>query len=151
MALAVLEAIVQAAVECPGRNPDASLSEITRAAGAGRVTLYAHVTSRAEVVDAAMSRALDRRNEAPGAVDLTGDPLLALEHYIDTGRHQVDQAQALLVAARRELPAGHIRQSHAGPAARAEALIARRRAEDAFRADLPAPRMAGERPAGRHA
>ncbi|WUD78320.1 TetR/AcrR family transcriptional regulator [Streptomyces sp. NBC_00510] len=136
-ALRSIEAIVQAAAECLGRNPDASLSEIARAAGVGRVTLYAHFTSRAEVVDAAMSRALDRGNEVLDAVDLTGDPLLALERYIEAGWHLVDQAQALLVAAQRELPAGRIRELHAGPAARVEALIARGRAEGAFRTDLP--------------
>ncbi|MDX2852403.1 TetR/AcrR family transcriptional regulator [Streptomyces sp. PA03-3a] len=136
-ALRSIEAIVQAATECLGRNPDASLSEIARAAGVGRVTLYAHFTSRAEVVDAAMSRALDRGNEVLDAVDLTGDPLLALERYIDAGWHLVDQAQALLTAAQRELPAGRIRELHAGPAARVEALVARGRAEGAFRTDLP--------------
>ncbi|MYX32796.1 MULTISPECIES: TetR/AcrR family transcriptional regulator [unclassified Streptomyces] len=136
-ALRSIEAIVQAATECLGRNPDASLSEIARAAGVGRVTLYAHFTSRAEVVDAAMSRALDRGNEVLNAVDLTGDPLLALERYIDAGWHLVDQAQALLAAAQRELPAGRIRELHAGPAARVEALVARGRAEGAFRTDLP--------------
>jgi AcrR family transcriptional regulator len=136
-ALRSIEAIVQAAAECLGRNPDASLSEIARAAGVGRVTLYAHFTSRAEVVDAAMSRALDRGNEVLDAVDLTGDPLLALERYIEAGWHLVDQAQALLAAAQRELPAGRIRELHAGPAARVEALVARGRAEGAFRTDLP--------------
>lgn len=40
------------------------MSEIARVAGVGRVTLSAHVTSRAEVVDAARSRAIDRDDEA---------------------------------------------------------------------------------------
>ncbi|MEV1079588.1 TetR/AcrR family transcriptional regulator [Streptomyces sp. NPDC050211] len=136
-ALRSIEAIVQAAAECLGRNPEASLSEIARAAGVGRVTLYAHFASRAEVVDAAMSRALDRGNEVLDAVDLTGDPLLALARYIEAGWHLVDQARALLAAAQKELSAGRIRELHAGPAARVEALVARGRAEGAFRRDLP--------------
>src|SRR4029079_19400547 len=88
-ALRSIEAIVQAATECLGRNPDASLREIARAAGVGRVTLYAHFTSRAEVVDASMSRAVVGGSEVRDAVDLTGDPLLALERYIDAGWHLV--------------------------------------------------------------
>ncbi|MGC3000143.1 TetR/AcrR family transcriptional regulator [Streptomyces sp. G35A] len=136
-ALRSIEAIVQAAAECLGQNPEASLSEIARAAGVGRVTLYAHFNSRAEVVDAAMSRAIDRGNEVLDTVDLTGDPLLALARYIEAGWHLVDQARALLVAAQRELSAGRIRELHAGPAARVEALVARGRAEGAFRTDLP--------------
>lgn len=136
-ALRSIDAIVQAAAECLGRNPEASLSEIARAAGVGRVTLYAHFNSRAEVVDAAMSRAIDRGNEVLDTVDLTGDPLLALARYIEAGWHLVDQARALLAAAQRELPAGRIRELHAGPAARVETLVARGRAEGAFRTDLP--------------
>ncbi|MGW7170003.1 TetR/AcrR family transcriptional regulator [Streptomyces sp. NPDC054884] len=136
-ALRSIEAIEQAAAECLGRNPEASMSEIARAAGVGRVTLYAHFTSRAEVVDAAMSRAIDRGNEALDAVDLTGDPLLALARYVEAGWHLVDQARALLVAAQKELSAGRIRELHAGPAARVETLVARGRAEGAFRTDLP--------------
>ncbi|MGZ3100656.1 TetR/AcrR family transcriptional regulator [Streptomyces sp. H72] len=136
-ALRSIDAIVQAAAECLGRNPEASLSEIARAAGVGRVTLYAHFNSRAEVVDAAMSRAIDRGNEVLDAIDLTGDPLLALARYIEAGWHLVDQARALLAAAQRELSAGRIRELHAGPAARVETLVARGRAKGAFRTDLP--------------
>ncbi|MEU0042831.1 TetR/AcrR family transcriptional regulator [Streptomyces werraensis] len=136
-ALRSIEAIVQAAAECLGQNPEASLSEIARAAGVGRVTLYAHFNSRAEVVDAAMSRAIERGNEVLDTVDLTGDPLLALARYIEAGWHLVDQSRALLVAAQRELSAGRIRALHAGPAARVEALVARGRAEGVFRTDLP--------------
>ncbi|MGW0615750.1 TetR/AcrR family transcriptional regulator [Streptomyces sp. NPDC002788] len=136
-ALRSIDAIVQAAAECLGRNPEASMSEIARVAGVGRVTLYAHFTSRAEVVDAAMSRAIDRGNEALDAVDLTGDPLLALARYVESGWHLVDQARALLVAAQKELSAGRIRELHNGPAARVETLVARGRAEGVFRTDLP--------------
>lgn len=101
------------------------------------MTLYAHFSSRAEVVDAAMSRAIDQGNEALDAVDLTGDPLLALARYVEVGWHLVDQARALLVAAQKELSAGRIRELHSGPAARVETLVARGRAEGVFRTDLP--------------
>ncbi|MFF2852810.1 TetR/AcrR family transcriptional regulator [Streptomyces sp. NPDC058001] len=136
-ALRSIEAIVQAAAECLGQNPEANLSEIARAAGVGRVTLYAHFASRTEVVDAAMSRAIDRGNEVLDTINLTGDPRLALTRYIEAGWHLVDQARALLAAAQRELSAGRILELHAGPAARVEALVARGRAEGAFRTDLP--------------
>jgi AcrR family transcriptional regulator len=77
-ALRSIEAITEAAAECLGRNPEASLSEIARAAGVGRVTPYAHVASRAEVVDAAMTLVVDQGNRALDPVDLVGDPSLAL-------------------------------------------------------------------------
>ncbi|NUT48731.1 MAG: TetR/AcrR family transcriptional regulator, partial [Saccharothrix sp.] len=132
-----VDAIVRAAAECLGRNPEASLSEIARVAGVGRVTLYAHFADRAEVVDATLAWAVDRGNEALDAVDLTGDPRLALERLVAASWHLVDQARALLVAAQRELPPSRIRELHSAPAARVEPLIARGRAEGAFRTDLP--------------
>ncbi|WP_409474539.1 TetR/AcrR family transcriptional regulator [Streptomyces sp. HC307] len=138
-ALRSIDAIVQAAVDCLGRNPEASLSEIARAAGVGRVTLYAHFASRAEVVDAAMTLAIGKGNQALEAVDLAGDPRLALARLVEASWHLVDQARALLVAAQKELPPGRIRELHSGPAARVETLIARGRAEGVFRTDLPIP------------
>ncbi|OAH12884.1 TetR/AcrR family transcriptional regulator [Streptomyces jeddahensis] len=136
-ALRSIDAILQAAAECLGRNPEASLSEIARAAGVGRVTLYAHFASRAEVVDAAMARAIERGNAALDSVDLTGDPRLALARLVEASWHLVDEARALLVAAQRELSAGRIRELHDGPASRVETLVARGRAEGVFRTDLP--------------
>ncbi|MET9565782.1 TetR/AcrR family transcriptional regulator [Streptomyces tauricus] len=136
-ALRSIDAIVQAAAECLGRSPEASLSEIARAAGVGRVTLYAHFASRAEVVDAAMSRAIGQGDKALDAVDLTGDPLLALARYVEAGWPLVDQARALLIAAQKELPPGRIRELHSAPAARIETLVARGREAGVFRTDLP--------------
>ncbi len=135
-ALRSIDAILQAAAECLGRNPEASLSEIARSAGVGRVTLYSHFASRAEVVDAAMTRAIDRGNEALDSVTLTGDPRLALARLVEASWQLVDEARALLVAAQRELPPGRIRELHSGPAARVETLVARGRAEGVFRTDL---------------
>ncbi|NUT51639.1 MAG: TetR/AcrR family transcriptional regulator, partial [Saccharothrix sp.] len=53
--------------------------------------------------------------------------------------HLVAPARALLVAAQREVPPSRIRELHSAPAARVETLIARGRAEGAFRTDLPIP------------
>lgn len=43
--------ILDAAVLCLTRNPDASVAEIAKAASVGRVTLYGHFKTRAELVD----------------------------------------------------------------------------------------------------
>jgi AcrR family transcriptional regulator len=136
-ALRSIEAIVQAAADCLGRNPDASLSEIARAAGVGRVTLYAHFSSRAEVVDAAMTAAIDKGDSALESVDLSGDARLALARLVDASWRQVNQARSLLVAAQKELTPPRIRELHSRPAARVETLVARGRADGVFRTDLP--------------
>lgn len=49
----------------------------------------------------------------------------------------MDQARGLLTAAQRGLSAGRIRERHAGPAARVEALLAHGGTEGVFRTVLP--------------
>jgi TetR/AcrR family transcriptional regulator, mexCD-oprJ operon repressor len=134
-----IDAILDAATSCLGRQPDASIDEIARAAGVGRVTLYNHFSSRAQLVDAVLTRAIARGNEALSSVNLTGDPLGALERLINASWHEVDRARRLLHAAQRELSPARIRELHDEPAARAEELVTRGRAEGVFRTDLPTP------------
>ncbi|WP_206307173.1 hypothetical protein [Streptomyces sp. F001] len=86
-----------------------------------------------------MTLAIGKGNQALEAVDLAGDPQLALARLVEASWHLVDQARALLVAAQKELPPGRIRELHSGPAARVETLIAHGRAEGVFRTDLPLP------------
>lgn len=50
--------ILDAAVACLSRDAGASVSEIAKAAGVGRVTLYGHFPSREALVEAALTRAL---------------------------------------------------------------------------------------------
>ena len=45
-------AILAAAAECLARNPDTSMGEIAAAAGVGRMTLYGHFKTRAELLNA---------------------------------------------------------------------------------------------------
>ena len=66
-----IAAILTAAAECLGRDPSASTSEIAKAAGVGRVTLYGHFPSRAELVDAVFVQAIATGEETLGQVDLT--------------------------------------------------------------------------------
>ena len=47
-----IAAILDAALLCLARDPDASIADIAQAAGVGRVTLYGHFKSRADLIDA---------------------------------------------------------------------------------------------------
>jgi TetR/AcrR family transcriptional repressor of mexCD-oprJ operon len=104
-----IAAILAAATECLSRDPAASTSEIAKAAGVGRVTLYGHFPSRADLVDAVFVHAIESGRHALDAVDLNGETL----------------------------PPGRIRDLHAGPMARVERLIERGQADGVFRTDLP--------------
>jgi TetR/AcrR family transcriptional regulator, mexCD-oprJ operon repressor len=132
------ERIVEAAVACLSRNPDASMSEIAHAAGVGRVTLYGHFSSREALIEAALRRLLDDGEQALETLDLTGDPREALRTLIESGWLLMAQAGSVLEAAQATLPPGRIKELHDKPAQRVETLIRRGQSENVFRRDLPA-------------
>ncbi|MEU4193570.1 TetR family transcriptional regulator [Kribbella sp. NPDC026611] len=132
-----IAAILRAAAECLSRDPGASTSEIAKAAGVGRVTLYGHFPSRAELVDAVVVSAIELGEERLSTLDLTGDPRDALARLIESSWQLVDQFAALLLAAQDALPPGRVQELHADPMARVEKLLERGRAEGVFRSDLP--------------
>jgi TetR/AcrR family transcriptional regulator, mexCD-oprJ operon repressor len=132
------EKILDAAVACLGRNPEASVSEIAQGAGIGRVTFYGHFPSREALVEAALTRVLDEGDQVLESLDLTGDPREALRTLIESSWLLMAQASAVLEAAQATLPPGRIQELHAKPAQRVEALIRRGQSEDVFRDDLPA-------------
>lgn len=130
-------AILDAARDCLARDPAASIADIAGAAGVGRVTLYGHFPSRAELVDAAFARAITEAEETLEAVDLTGDAATALTRLVASSWRIVHEFRTLLLAAQRELPAERIRAHHARPMQRVERLVERGRRAGAFRTDLP--------------
>ena len=130
--------ILDAAAACLCRSPTASMAEIARAAGLGRVTVYGHFPSREALIEATLARLLERGEAALGGLDLTGDPLQALRTLIESSWRLIADADAVLQAAQSVLPPGRIRELHAKPAQRVEELIRRGQTEGAFRTDLPA-------------
>jgi TetR/AcrR family transcriptional repressor of mexCD-oprJ operon len=132
-------AILDAALHCLARDPEANVGEIAKQAGVGRVTLYGHFASRAELVDAVVTRAMADTDAALNEVDLSGDPREALTRLVGGTWQIVDQIRALMQAAERTLPAERVHAAHEGPARRVEALIERGRDAGVFRVDLPTP------------
>ncbi|MFI7578222.1 TetR/AcrR family transcriptional regulator [Micromonospora sp. NPDC049497] len=138
-----IAAILGAAVNALSRNPDASVSEIAKAAGVGRVTLYGHFPNRADLVEAALAHAIEQGHAALDAVDLTGDTRQALARLIDSSWLLVNQSRSLLLAAQTVLPPGRIRDLHAGPAERVEGLVKRGQDDGVFRNDLSTSWLVG--------
>lgn len=135
--------IVAAARRCLGRDPDTSVDDIARAAGVGRMTLYGHFHSRAELVEAAVLDALRRTDEALAGVDGTGSARDALVRLLETSWSLLAESATLATAAERALPAGRVRELHARPAERVESLVRRGRADGEFRSDLPVSWLVG--------
>jgi AcrR family transcriptional regulator len=132
-------AILAAAAESLARNPDTSMGEIAAAAGVGRMTLYGHFKTRAELLNAVLTQVIAEAHDALDAVDASGDPRDALARLVAANWLVVDRLRLVLEAAQRELPAERIHQAHEQVLDRVQGLIERGRDAGAFRADLPVP------------
>jgi AcrR family transcriptional regulator len=132
-------AILAAATGCLAADPDTSMADIAAAAGVGRMTLYGHFKTRAELLDAVIGRAVGVAHETLDAVDVSGDPRAALGRLVAASWLVVDQLRQILAAAQRELPAERIRQAHDPVLGRVRGLIERGQAAGAFRTDQPLP------------
>jgi AcrR family transcriptional regulator len=130
-------AILAAAAGCLTEDPDTSVAEIAAAAGVGRMTLYGHFKTRADLLDAVVTRVVAEADGTLDAVDVSGDPRDALARLVAASWLVVDQLRHVLEAAQRELPAERILQAHDQVLGRVQALIERGQAAGAFRADLP--------------
>jgi AcrR family transcriptional regulator len=129
--------IVSAARTSLSRDPDATIDDIARAAGVGRMTLYGHFRTRAELIEAALVDALRTGEQTLSAVDLAGDARDAMDRLLATSWRLVAESTALLEAADGVLPAGRLRALHADPARRVEDLIRHGQDQGVFRTDLP--------------
>lgn len=130
------EAILSTAQQVFVQRPDAGLAEVARASGLTRTTVYAHFTSREQLLDELQARAVERTVALIDASDQAGLPASeALVRVLAASWQQVGQHARLLAAAGRldERPGGR----HAPIAERLLALIRRGRNEGAFRADVP--------------
>lgn len=136
------ERILDAAIDLLGRDPGASVADIAGAAGVGRVTLYGHFSSRDELVEATLSRVLERGDEVLAALDLSGDSRDGLARLIEASWELTAKAGAVLDAAREALPAARVQELHSKPMERALALLERGQAAGELRSDLPPAWMA---------
>ncbi|NII68989.1 AcrR family transcriptional regulator [Microbacterium ulmi] len=118
-------------------NPDASVNEIAKAAGVGRITLYGHFDSRATLVQEVAQRAIAQTEKELAQVDVDGDPRDALGRLLETTWHLTHRFGALVVAASQELSPEQMRRAHDEPFARARRLLERGRAAGEFRDDVP--------------
>lgn len=129
--------IVSAARQLLSADPNATIDDIAKAAGVGRMTLYGHFRTRADLVEAALLDALRAGEETLAAVDLTGDPRDAMTRLLTSSWKLVAESAALLAAGEDVLPAGRLRELHDEPARRMVELIHRGQEQGVFRTDLP--------------
>ncbi|GAA4079290.1 TetR/AcrR family transcriptional regulator [Nonomuraea soli] len=129
--------IVAAARELLSSDPNAKTDDIARAAGVGRMTLYGHFATRAELIDAAFVEALRAGDAVLSSVDLGGNARDAMARLLDSSWQVVAESAALLAAAEEVLPAGRVRELHEEPVRRMTELIRRGQDQGVFRTDMP--------------
>jgi TetR/AcrR family transcriptional regulator, mexCD-oprJ operon repressor len=132
-----VETILDAAERCLAANPDASMGDIADEAALGRVTLYGHFQSRAELVEVVARRVLRDANQVLAEVDLTGEPHAALARLVEASWKVTARSGSLVVAAEKALPPRVVREAHAGELEeRVERFLAGGQRAGAFRSDL---------------
>ena len=132
-----IAAILDAATECLARDPEMSIAGIATAAGVGRITLYGHFSTRAELVDAVLTRTIEQADAILDATDISGDPADAVARLVAASWQIVHRFSNILLAAHRELPADRIRGVHDPILRRVQSLIDRGQQAGTFRRDLP--------------
>ncbi|MDL4821692.1 TetR/AcrR family transcriptional regulator [Actinomadura opuntiae] len=133
-----IEAILDAALARLGRDPSASMTEIAKAAGVGRVTLYGHFPSREALVDTLFDRSLADADAVLGAVDVdAGRADEALARLVRSSWRVLDRQRTVLAVALRVLGPERVRDRHAAVFARLERLLRRGREEGVFSAAEP--------------
>jgi TetR/AcrR family transcriptional repressor of mexCD-oprJ operon len=108
-----IAAILDAAVDRFAASPDASMSDIARAAGVGRMTLYGHFASRDELLRAATNHAAEQIHAAFEELDLDRTPTgEALEALLRASWHMIERHRAFLAAAHHQPDAHHQLGAH---------------------------------------
>lgn len=136
-ALRNIEAIVEAAIRLLAVDPDASINEIAKEAGVGRITLYGHFDSRAALLREVADRAIRHSEHELAVVDLEGDSRDALRRLLEASWRLTHRYGALVIAASRALSPEQLHHVHDEPAARVRALLERGRRRGEIRDDAP--------------
>lgn len=135
--------ILEAAREELGRNPDASLDEIAKAAGVVRRTIYGHFPNRHALIEALASEAAGALVDALGGARLEeAVPAVALARMVLASVPVADRYRMLIALGRRDLGEQAVRDTLAPARDRASAIIERGQADGTMSDHLSARDLA---------
>lgn len=133
-----LEAILDAAVQVLAAQPRANMTEVARASGLSRQTVYAHFASREQLIEAVVARAMRDASARMDSAELDKGPAgAALERLLAVSWTSVATHGALLDAALAALTPEAFEAHHAPVHERLQALVARGQREGAFDPEIP--------------
>ncbi|GAA2844430.1 hypothetical protein GCM10020220_037150 [Nonomuraea rubra] len=113
-----IAAILEAGTRLLSADPTASVADIAKAAGVGRVTLYGHFPSREALVDAVLDHAVGMADAVleDESIDTAPAPE-AMAGLLRSSWEVLDRHRRLFLAADRVLATERIREHHEAPAA----------------------------------
>jgi AcrR family transcriptional regulator len=121
------------------RGSQASIAATAAEAGVSRVTVYAHFSTREQLLAAALDRAVRMAAVAMEAADLdVGSPIEALDRLVAVAWEVLERFSAMAGATAEDLSSERRRQLHEPGVAPVLRLIERGRREGSFRTDVPA-------------
>jgi AcrR family transcriptional regulator len=133
-----IAAITRAALTEMARTGEVNISEIARAAGVGRVTLYGHFPSKEALVEAVVSHAIATATKALTTVDLAdGTVAERLRELAITSWQILNEHRQLMAVGHRHLGAVRMRTLHDSALDAVERLIARGQKAGELRTDAP--------------
>lgn len=132
-------AILDATERLLAQRSALSMAAVAAEAGVSRPTLYAHFKTLADILEAAVRRAVERSIAAITATEPdVGSADQALGRMLEASWSHLATLDALARGAAEHLPAEHLHRSHAPLMALTVEVIERGQREGTFRTDLPA-------------
>jgi AcrR family transcriptional regulator len=133
-----IEAIIGTALAEIIRTGDVNTTEIARAAGVGRMTLYGHFPTREDLVEAVVSHTVAGARSVLVGADLDAGPARERLHQLAlTSWRILNDHRQLMLVGHRYLGPERMRALHDPVLTPVRRLLARGRREGDFRADAP--------------
>jgi AcrR family transcriptional regulator len=133
-----IESILDAVERLLERGSQASIAATAAEAGVSRVTVYAHFSTREQLLEAALDRAVRMAASAIEAADLdVGSPIEALDRLVAVAWEVLERFSAMARATAEDLSSERRRHLHEPGVAPVLRLIERGQREGSFRTDLP--------------
>jgi AcrR family transcriptional regulator len=133
-----LERILNATIALLQGDPSPSFVDIARAAGVSRPTLYAHFPTREDLIEAAVTRAVEEAAGEVRAAELDAGPATeALDRLVRTLWRTLSRLTSLARVAMETLPPERRRRAHEVALEPVRQLIVRGQASGEFRTDQP--------------
>jgi len=133
-----IDAIIGTALAEITRTGDVNTTEIARAAGVGRMTLYGHFPTREDLVEAVVSHTVAAARSVLAAADLDSGPARERLHKLAlTSWRILNDHRQLMVVGNRYLGPERMHALHDPVLTYVRRLLARGRREGGFRTDAP--------------